>query len=265
MTEPKHHPDASHEPARSSITLEGLEDEGSSASGNHAGGLATDRLRALLAAIDLGFCVIEVIFEGDTPVDYRFLEVNEASSGRRAFMTPMGRTVRELVPQHEAHWFERYGRVASTGVTERFEDVAAVGRYYEVTAFRVGAPGENQVGVLFNDNSDRKDSRARDQDQPPEAQHHRAADRGIRERSRSPRYRKLEFDETLVLYTDALTETRRSGQIFGEQRLLDFLASRAGRSAAEVIDDAVAEVLEFSGQRLRDDLAVLAIRRAPGA
>jgi signal transduction histidine kinase len=64
----------------------------------------------------------------------------------------VGRRIRELAPAHEAHWFEIYGRVAVTGEPIRFESPAeALNRFYDVYAFRVGAPEERQVAILFND------------------------------------------------------------------------------------------------------------------
>ena len=37
-----------------------------------------EKYRALFDSIDQGFCVVEVLFDGaDSPLDYRFLEVNQ--------------------------------------------------------------------------------------------------------------------------------------------------------------------------------------------
>jgi two-component sensor histidine kinase len=67
--------------------------------------------------------------------------------------------MRELVPQHEEHWFDIYGRVAMTRRPERFENYAAgLKRHYEGFAFPVGPPQHRQVGLLFNDVSQRKQS-----------------------------------------------------------------------------------------------------------
>ena len=66
--------------------------------------------------------------------------------------------MRALAPAHEAHWFHTYGEVARTGIPMRFEAVAdALSRWYDVYAFRVGDPGQDLVGVLFNDVGHRKD------------------------------------------------------------------------------------------------------------
>jgi signal transduction histidine kinase len=65
--------------------------------------------------------------------------------------------VRELVPGLEPEWFDAYSRIAVTGVSERFERAAEpLGRFYEVFAFRIGAPEERQVAILFNDIGERK-------------------------------------------------------------------------------------------------------------
>ncbi|MGU3538561.1 PAS domain-containing protein [Methylobacterium sp. A54F] len=121
---------------------------------------AEERLRAAAAeyrylfdAIDEGFCTIEVLFdEAQRPVDYRLLSVNAAFAQQTGLVDPVGRRVSDLVPDLEAHWFETYGRIARTGRPERFEDRAeALGRWYDVFAFPVGAPERRQVAVLFMD------------------------------------------------------------------------------------------------------------------
>jgi diguanylate cyclase (GGDEF)-like protein len=63
-----------------------------------------------------------------------------------------------MVPNHEDHWFEIYGRVARTGEDIRFENTAAaMERHYDVFAFRVGEDGSNRVGILFRDITEHKD------------------------------------------------------------------------------------------------------------
>jgi hypothetical protein len=69
----------------------------------------------------------------------------------------------------------------------------------------------------------------------------------------------------LFLYTDGLTEARCDGEFYGEERLFAHLATHPGGSAAAVVRGVVADVRGFSGDHLRDDLAILALRRAPGA
>jgi GAF domain-containing protein len=71
----------------------------------------------------------------------------------------LGRWLREALPALEEHWYEAYGRVARTGEATRFEQgSAALGRWFDVHAFRVG---EGRVGILFSDASARRDAEAR--------------------------------------------------------------------------------------------------------
>jgi PAS domain S-box-containing protein len=116
------------------------------------------RYRMLFDSIDEGFCVVEVLFDdADKPTDYRFVEVNQAFERQTGLVNAAGRRMRELAPSHEEHWFEIYGRVARTGEPIRFENRAeALGRWYDVYAFRVGEPERRKVAILFNDITDRK-------------------------------------------------------------------------------------------------------------
>jgi signal transduction histidine kinase/ActR/RegA family two-component response regulator len=123
-----------------------------------------DKYRSLFDSIDQGFCLIEMLFDRDgVPVDYRFLETNVRFADQTGLVGVIGKRVCELIPGHEQHWFDIYGRVAMTGEPARFENRAAqLDRWYEVSAFRVGDPLARQVAVLFADISARKHAQAAD-------------------------------------------------------------------------------------------------------
>ena len=112
-----------------------------------------DYCHHLFTALDQGFCTIEVQFdERRRAVDYRFLEVNAAFEQQTGLRDAVGRQMRELAPAHEEHWFRLYGEVALTGVPVRFEQgAAALNRWYDVYAFRVGDPALHHVAILFSD------------------------------------------------------------------------------------------------------------------
>jgi PAS domain S-box-containing protein len=116
------------------------------------------RYRTLFDSIDEGFCVIEVLFDdARNPIDYRFLEVNRAFERQTGLANATGRRMRELAPSHEEHWFRIYGEIALTGEPNRFENRAeALGRWYDVYAFRVGYPDQRRVAILFSDITERK-------------------------------------------------------------------------------------------------------------
>ncbi|HSJ15013.1 MAG TPA: PAS domain-containing protein [Longimicrobiales bacterium] len=111
------------------------------------------RYRTLFESMDEGFCVIEVLFDGaGNGIDYRFLDINPAFVHHTGLADAVGRRMKELVPDHDAHWFELYGRVARTGESIRVNAGAqALGRWYDLFAFRIGQPEECRVAVLFKD------------------------------------------------------------------------------------------------------------------
>jgi PAS domain S-box-containing protein len=118
---------------------------------------AEARYRTLFNTLIEGFCIIEMVFDADgKPVDYRFLEINEVFEEQTGLHDAQGKLMRDLAPDHEQHWFDIYGKVATIGEPTRFmAPAAALGRYYDVSAFRVGGPESRQVGILFNDISER--------------------------------------------------------------------------------------------------------------
>lgn len=120
--------------------------------------LSEERYRSLFTTLIVGFCIIEVIFDSDgRPVDYRFLEINPAFVAQTGLENAQGRLMRELAPDHEAHWFEIYGKIALTGEPVRFVNEAkALNRWYDVYAYRFGSPEKRQVAIVFNDISERK-------------------------------------------------------------------------------------------------------------
>ncbi|MBW4664575.1 MAG: PAS domain S-box protein [Chroococcus sp. CMT-3BRIN-NPC107] len=117
-----------------------------------------ERYRTLFESMDEGFCVIEVLFdENDTPIDYRFLEVNPAFENQTGLRQAEGKTALELIPGLETSWFETYGKIVLTGESLRFENVAeAMNRWFDVYAFRIGQKEERKVAVLFKDVSEVK-------------------------------------------------------------------------------------------------------------
>jgi len=111
----------------------------------------------VLEHINAGFCVIQVLFEGEQAVDYRFIEVNDAFERHTGLKGAQGKRMTALEPQHERDWFRIFGEVARTGQPAQFEmEARALGRSFAVDAVRVGDPGENKLGVLFFDVTARK-------------------------------------------------------------------------------------------------------------
>lgn len=118
--------------------------------------------RALLDGIDVGLCVIEMVYDADDrPVDYRIVVTNPAFEQHTGLVNATGRTVREVAPEIEGFWIERYGRIAATGVAEHFQAPStALGRAFDVYAFRIGRPAQRRVGIRFVDETARVQAEA---------------------------------------------------------------------------------------------------------
>ena len=85
--------------------------------------------RILFEEMDEGFCVVEMLYGPDgKPVDYRFVEINQAFEKHTGLQQALGKTIRQMVPDHDAHWFKIYGKVARTGESIRFENPAVASR-----------------------------------------------------------------------------------------------------------------------------------------
>ena len=69
--------------------------------------------------------------------------------------------------------------------------------------------------------------------------------------------------DVLVLYTDGVTEARRDGVMFGEERLESLLGGLAGRPADEVALAVERAVIAYHGGPPEDDLALLVLRVRP--
>lgn len=117
------------------------------------------RWRMLFEAIDEGFCVVEMCLDApDGRIDYRVVEANPAFYEQTGFPEAIfNQWLREAAPDLEEHWYEIYGSVARTGEPRRFEENSEMlGRWFDVYAFRVDAPQDRRVAILFKNISERK-------------------------------------------------------------------------------------------------------------
>ncbi len=118
------------------------------------------KYRNLFDTMDQGFCILEMIYDSNNnPVNYRFLETNPVFEKQTGLKGVNGKLVLDLVPNLESHWLELYGKVALTGESTRFvEGSEAMGRWFEVYAFRMDGEESRKVALLFTDITERKQS-----------------------------------------------------------------------------------------------------------
>ena len=120
--------------------------------------LLRSKYTSLFNAILQGFCIIEMIWNRyGQPVDYRFIEVNPAFKKQTGIHDYENKTIREIWPEHENHWFRVYGNIARTGQSAHFELPARyINGWFEVEAFAIRELGNDIVGILFHDITSRK-------------------------------------------------------------------------------------------------------------
>lgn len=70
----------------------------------------------------------------------------------------------------------------------------------------------------------------------------------------------LTSGDTLLLYTDGVTEARGEGDYFGDERLLAWARGRDLSDPSALVDALLEEVLRYQGGQPRDDIAVVAVR-----
>ena len=116
-----------------------------------------EQYRLLTTQMQMGLALHDIICDDDgTPVDYRFISVNERYEQLTGLHKEgiIGKTILEVLPNIEKYWIETFGRVALTGKTYRFENYAAeLGRYYSTIVY---SPKAGQFAVIVDDVTERK-------------------------------------------------------------------------------------------------------------
>lgn len=120
-----------------------------------------EKYRLLFNLMDQAYGVGQVLFDAENqPVDFRWLDVNpqfEPVTGLPREQVLGGLTMSQVAPDMEPDWVQIYGQVAISGTPVRFEKwCAALGRWFDVYAFRIGEPELRRVAVLCSNITRRK-------------------------------------------------------------------------------------------------------------
>lgn len=117
------------------------------------------RYSNLFESIDEGFCVVEMIYKDDVPVDQLFLETNPSFEKHTHFHNAKGKYLSDFIPTIEPELFTVYDHVLRTGEPVRFENhIPSLGIWFDIYTCRFGKPENNRVAIVFNDITHRKDA-----------------------------------------------------------------------------------------------------------
>lgn len=72
---------------------------------------------------------------------------------------------------------------------------------------------------------------------------------------------RLGFDDTVLMYTDGVTEARQTSALYGEERLIQFVHAQSDNDPAGLVKRLIEDVRFYAGGRLNDDVAVLVVKR----
>lgn len=110
-----------------------------------------ERYRTLFTRMMEGFALGEAVLdESGNPVDFRFLEINDAFEKETGLKRDILRKpMSEVLPNLERHWIDTYCGVALTGVPIRFNNYNKdTERHYDVYCY---SPARGRFAILFRD------------------------------------------------------------------------------------------------------------------
>lgn len=126
---------------------------------------STDRYHSLFKHMINGFAYQRIVVdEENRPVDYVFLEINNAFEQLTGLRreSVLGKRVTEVLPgirDSSVDWIGMFGKVALSGEELRTEQYAApLGRWYNVSAY---CPAQGHFAVIFEDITARKNNQFR--------------------------------------------------------------------------------------------------------
>jgi PAS domain S-box-containing protein len=115
------------------------------------------RYRNLFETMDEGFCVAEIIYENNKPIDQLFLETNPSFEKQSRFKNAQGKYLSEFVPDLNSEFFVIYDQVLQTGNPVRFEqEIPSLHCWFDIYTCRFGKHGDQTVGILLTDVTKRK-------------------------------------------------------------------------------------------------------------
>jgi len=115
------------------------------------------RYRSLFDNMLDGFAYCKMLFEDGEPLDFMYLDVNDAFERLTGLKDVVGKKVTEVIPgikESDPELFEIFGRVSLTGNPEKFETyVDSLGIWFSISVYR---PEREHFIAVFDNVTERK-------------------------------------------------------------------------------------------------------------
>jgi PAS domain S-box-containing protein len=195
-----------------------------------------EEYRALFENMIDGFARHKIITDAeDRPVDYVFIEVNNAFEELTGMKREgvIGRKVTEIIPDIKndpADWIGKYGKVALTGESIRMENYSqSLKKWFAVAAY---SSEKNTFATIFQDITERK-------------QIEQMLERKVKERTKELEIRNQELQEFSFIASHDLREPLRKIRTFG-----DMMSEKIKYGTYEQIPDYISR-MQSSAKRMQ--------------
>ncbi|MGZ2369468.1 PAS domain S-box protein [Ancylomarina sp. YFZ004] len=118
-----------------------------------------DVYHSLIDNMSEGFAHCQMIYENNKPIDFIYVEVNQAFENLTGLKNVVGKRISEVIVNHRAEnpkLFDLYSRVSQTGIPEKIETyVEPLGLWFSISVY---SSKKSQFLVVFNNITTRKQS-----------------------------------------------------------------------------------------------------------
>ena len=203
------------------------------------------RFRALFDNMLNGFAYCRMIYERDEPRDCVYLATNAAFETLTGLRNVVGRKISEVIPGHlesDPELIARYGRVARTGVPERFEfHSKAMNMWFDLTVY---CPEPDHFVAVFDVITERK-----------------KADAAMRESARELQEKNAELERFLYTASHDLKSPIVTVRTFFGYLEKDIATGDAGRLTKDM--DFIRTATDKMAQLLDDFLEISRVIKEP--
>ncbi len=117
---------------------------------------SVEKYRLIYSKMNQGMALHEIILdENNKPIDYTFIDINESFEKIVGIdkQDIIGKTVKDVMPNTEDYWIEKYGQVALTGKDMYYQNFSKeLNKYFEIYAY---SPEYKKFAVIFTDTTER--------------------------------------------------------------------------------------------------------------